>query len=272
MIATALVAALLLAPQQTDSPIPKPYKPIISQEKLEENRRKAEVSRQAAIHINELAGNIHSEQDARAFVDAVAEEIYGHHHLPWIAHGIRHRVAHAEYQAVSDPAHLIPEQRLVDVWNEYVRELDAPEETLVTVAEVHNLRDAMYASRDRVWTKLHYQSIWTIPNVYAGGADGKVADGCRALEALKILHDLFYSFPSIRMARDRVQKGVLVSDLIKRPPQDPTPQPQPMRAELRTMLSVNPVQPSESRYIQAHGERDYDRLIRRLFDELFPRE
>lgn len=272
MISTAFLAVLLLAPQQSDPPVQKAYPPIISPEKLKEVHKKAEASRQAAIRINEFAGNIHSEQDARAFVDAVAEEFYGHHHLGWIGRDIRHRVAHAEYEAVSDPARLIPEQRVVDVWNEYVRELDAPAETLITVAEVHNLRDAMYASKDRMWTKLHYQSMWTIPNVYPGGADGRVADGCRAVEALKILHDLFFSFPSVRMARDRVQKGVLVSDLIKQPPQDTLPQPQAVRAEFKTMMSVNPVQPAESRYIQAHGERDYDRLIRRLFDELFPRE
>jgi len=44
------------------------------------NRPKAsfEIHRQAALRLNEMAQNIHSEADARKFVDGVEEELFGH--------------------------------------------------------------------------------------------------------------------------------------------------------------------------------------------------
>ncbi len=194
MIAIPLVAALLLAaPQQTDPAQNKwtPEQVDSIRQKQEQFRQQHEPARQRAIHINDLAGNIHAEADARAYVDAVAEELTGHRHMPWTTRSIRHRVAHAEYEAVTDPSRQIPEQRIVDIWNEYVREIDAPAEALVTVAEVHNLRDAMYSNAsDRMWKNEMTQSLWTMPNVYSIDADGKVASGCRAVEALKIIRDM----------------------------------------------------------------------------------
>jgi hypothetical protein len=85
-------------------------------QKMEQIRLQHEPERQEAIRLNDLAANIHSEADARKFVDAVAEQVTHHQHLMWAALRIRHRVAHAEYEAVSDPSGLIPEQRIVDVW------------------------------------------------------------------------------------------------------------------------------------------------------------
>jgi len=270
MIAIPLVVALLFAaPQQS---VPQQSDPAL-QQRLAEAREKYEPTRQAALHLNELAGTIRSEAEARAFVDAVAQRLTGHEHQSWTTRGIRLRVAHAEYEAVVDPSHLIPEQRIVDIWNEYVRELDAPGETLVTVAEVHNLRDAMYASSQSMWNREGFtQQLWTIPNVYAVDADGRVARGCRAVEALKLFHDMFYFFQNVQGARERVQKGVLVSDLARQRQRDPTPRPQTARGELRATRNANPILLAENRYLQAHGERDYLRLLERLFAELFPSE
>jgi hypothetical protein len=267
MIAIPLVLLFLFgAPQQSGPQAPDPA----AQQKLEDARARYESTRQAAIHANELAGNLHSEADARAFVDAVAERLIGNQNWSWATRSIRHRVARAEYEAVSDPSRLIPEQRVVDVWNEYVRELDAPEETLVTAAEVHNLRDAGYTMNKLMWKKDRFpQSLWTMPNVYAAGADGKVATGCRAVEALKILHDMSSSFQSVLAARERVQRGVLVSDLAMQR-QAPAPRPQPARSQLRAVRDANPVRVAEYHYVQAHGEGDYQHLLERLFAELFP--
>jgi hypothetical protein len=281
MILIALTAALLFAapqqsaPQQSESPQSgtvklQPYK--LTPEQMEQARQKYEPTRQAVVHLNELAGSIHSEDDARAFIDAVAERYTGKR-PSWITRGMRHRVAHAEYEAVSDPSRLIPEERIVNIWNEYVRELDAPEETLVTVAEVHNLRDAMYTSSQIMWKRSGFtQEFWTMPNIYATNADGKVASGCRALEALKILHDMFNSFQNVRLARERVQKGVLISDSVKQNEGDGTPRPQLARAQLMAVRSTNPLPSAESRYVQAHGERDYQHLLERGFAELFPKD
>ncbi|MGD0161621.1 MAG: hypothetical protein ABSB39_04050 [Candidatus Sulfotelmatobacter sp.] len=268
MIAIPLALLLLIgSPQESTPQQPDPASP----QSLAEAREKYEPTRQAAIRMNELAGNIHSEADARAFVDAVAERLFGQQQLSWTTMSIRHRVAHAEYDAVSNPERMIPEQRIVNVWNEYVRELDAPEETLVTVAEVHNLRDAAYTSSQFLWKKAwSTQQFWTIPNVYAVGADGKVASGCRAVEALKILHDMFRFFQMVQGARERVKKGVLVSDLVRQRQQSGTAKPPAARGGILAKGDTNPILPAEIRYVQAHGESDYQHLMERLFVELIP--
>ena len=48
-----------------------------------------------------------------------------------------------EYEAVRNPARLISELHIVDVWNQYVKEIGAPDEAVVSVAEIHNMRDAL---------------------------------------------------------------------------------------------------------------------------------
>ncbi len=204
--------------------------PNATPEELEQARQKYEPIRQAAIRLNDLAGNIHSEADARAFVDAAGERLAGQDLPGWTTKSIRQRVAHAEYEAVTDSSRLIPEQTIVNVWNEYVRELDAPEETRVTVAEIHNMRDGMFTSSQFLWRKTGMQSFWTIPNLYAVDADGKVASGCRAVEALKILHDMFDRFENLRGARERVRKGVMASDLVKKREKDGNARPPVTRA------------------------------------------
>jgi hypothetical protein len=270
MIAIPLAVLLLFgAPQEA---APQKSDPA-SQQQLEEAKARYESIRQAAININELAGKIHSEADARNFVDAIAERLSGNQHQSWTTLVIRHRVAHAEYEAVSDSSRLIPEQRIVDVWNEYVREIDAPEETLVTVAEVHNLRDATYTMSKLMWEKHRFwESLWTMPGIYAVDADGRVANGCRAIEALKLLHDMVYNFQNVRSARERVQKGVLVSDSIRLRQRDPTPRPPAVRAQTGVVQNGMPIWIAERSYLQAHSERDYRRLLERLFAELFPTE
>jgi hypothetical protein len=267
MIAVPLVILFLLgAPQQSTKP-----PDLTSQPSPEQGKERYEAYREAAIRINDLAGNIHSEVDARAFVDAVAEQEAGGQLLWWATTNIRHRVARAEYDAVSDPSKLIPEQRIVNVWNEYVRELDAPEETVVTVAEVHNLRDAQYTMNKWMWKKERFpQSLWTMPDVYAVGSDGKVAGGCRAVEALRILHDMSRFFKSVRSARERVAKRVLVSDLAGLQ-KSANPRAQAVKSHLAVASAdPMPVRAAEYRYLHVHGEGDYRRLLERLYEELFP--
>jgi hypothetical protein len=288
MIVIPLVAVLLLgAPQQADPSPPgasqlqsgpsqsqwTPEQREQMRQKQEQFRRQHEPMRQRAIHINELAGNIHSEADARAYVDAVAEELTGHRHMSWTTRSIRHRVAYAEYEAVTDPSRQIPEQRVVYIWNEYVREIDAPEEAIVTLAELHNLRDQMYSTASGLmWKNQMTQSLWSMPNVFAIDADGEVGNGCRAVEALKIIRDMHEMFVIVRSARLRVEKGLLASDLNRQRRENPAPPSKPVfsSVELRAIKNDNPIQPSARRYAQEHGERAYDHLLRRLFAELFP--
>ena len=294
MFAIPLVALALFAVPQDPTPkdpaAPKIGRPQIVngqpvwtpeqqesiRQKIEQMKASFEPRRQAAIRLNDLAGKIHTEADARKLVDGIDEELFGHRGPVlsqvelWITRSKRHRVARAEFAAVSSPSELIPEQRIVDVWNQYVREIGAPEQTLVTVAEVHNLRDGMYTGSQRMWNRGGFgQSIWLIPNVYALDADGKVAEGCRAIEALKILHDMESTFLSVRSARERVQKGVLVSDMVQSPQSD---RPQLPSVELRSSRSfpLDEISSCARRYAQDHGQRAYEQLLDRLFRELLP--
>jgi len=229
-----------------------------------------EQHKQAAIRINELAGRIHSEADSRSLVSEIAGLFAKELPPAWASSGIRRRVAHAEYETIGGPAKLIPEQRIVDVWNQYVREIGAPDEAVVSLAEIHNMRDGSYSVAQLMWARGH-QTIWTMPNVYALGPDGKVADGCRALEAIRVIHDLDGLFQNLRGARDRIQKGIVPSEELKKRAGEPTPQPH-STARFEAHLDTNPIGPAERRYVQEHGREAYSQLIARLFDELFPAE
>ena len=230
-----------------------------------------EVHRQIAIPINDLAGRIHSQSDARQLIDAMASEFGKDLPSVWLSRSIRDRVAHAEYEAISDPSKLIPEQRVADVWNEYVREIGAPEEALVTVAEIHNLRDADQAGGKVFWRSGN-QNIWTIPNIYALGPSGRVAKGCRAVEALRILYELDNLFQNLRGARMRVQQGTVAADLIEEAQRKAQPKPR-IRATFRPgSVETNPIRPAEQAYIREHGKKQFYDLLEKGFTELFPPE
>jgi hypothetical protein len=248
---------LLLLAQSSSGPSPDP-------EMLQRAREASERNRQAAIRINQLAQQIQSEADARELVAAIAAVFEKELPPVWATRGICERVARAEYQSVHDSA-LIPEQRIVDVWNEYVRQIGAPDEAFVNVAEIHNLRDSEFTGARYMWARKG-QQIWTVPSIYAVGDDGKVAEGCRAIEAIRVIYDL-YEFRNLQGARDRIKRGVLVSDLVKNV-SNSTPRSGVARLDVHT--SVNPVQDAERRYLQEHGPVGYEQLMKRQFDELFP--
>jgi hypothetical protein len=228
-----------------------------------------ERDRQAAIEINDLAGRIHSENDATALVDKIADLFADTLPQAWVTADIRHRLAHAEFQAVSDPLQMIPEQRIVDVWNKYVREIAASDEALVTVAEIHNLRDAEFAISQSLWSHDGNQSIWMVPNIYSIGSDGKVAEGVRPVETLRIFHDLDMFFSNLRGARERVRKGILVSDQIRKLQENPPPKHKTV-ARLGGHVDTSPVRAAEYRYMQEHGPYILIAVVEKLFDELFP--
>lgn len=119
--------------------------------------------RQLTVEMNDLAGRIHSDADANALVDKIAEIFTDALPPAWVTHGIRQRLAHAEYQAVSDPLRQIPEQRIADVWNEYVHEIGASDEALIAPAELHYLRDAHFAVAQLSWPR--GQNIWTVSTI-----------------------------------------------------------------------------------------------------------
>jgi hypothetical protein len=133
-----------------------------------------------------------------------------------------------------------------------------------------NMRDAEHTVAEYLWARGD-QTIWTMPNVYAIGTDGKVADSCRAIEAIRVIYDLYRLPQNLRSARDRVRRGVPLSEQVKNRVADSTPQPKGS-VLLAAHAEENPVQSAERRYLQDHGSLAYDQLLKRLFDELFPIE
>jgi hypothetical protein len=138
MIAILLIFALALAVQPQNGPTDSATMRQRAHDEYERHK-------QAAIRINELAGRIQSEADASDLVSEIAGLFVKELPPAWASSGIRQRVAHAEYETVRNPARLISEQRIVDVWNQYVREIGAPDEAIVSVAEIHNMRDGSFA-------------------------------------------------------------------------------------------------------------------------------
>lgn len=169
------------------------------------------------------------------------------------------------------PIGLVPEQRIADVWNQYVREIEAPDEALVTVAEIHNMRDGTLTAVRLMWER-GSQTIWTMPNLFALGSDGKVADGCRAVEAIRVMHDLERFFQNLRAARDRLQRGIVPSEQIKKHHVDPNRARLQSVARLEAHTAENPVRTAEQRYVQQNGPTPYGDLLQRLFEALFPRQ
>lgn len=258
----AMVFALVVAALQTSD--------TAAAQMSTQHRARDEYERhkQEAIRINDLAGRIHSESDATAYVSEIAVLLAKELPPAWAQDDIFHRIARAEYESVSNPTRLIPEHRIVDVWNQYVREIGAPDEAIVTAAEIHNMRDGGLTVAQIMWARGN-QTVWTMPNVFALGPDGKVADGCRAVEVLRVIHDLDGLFQNLRSARDRLRKGIVPSDRFKKRVEDVNARPQ-TTARLVAHADNNPIRPAEQRYVQEHGSQAYQQLLRRLFDEPFP--
>jgi hypothetical protein len=237
---------------------------------IAEARKKAEAYRGATVRINELAGNIHSEQDARAYVDELAR-MFGDEITYALTAPLRARVAQAEFVTATDASKLIPEQRVADAWNKWVADINAPAEARITAAEVHNYRDAMHASGERMWQQ--YPNLWSAPNIAAVKPDGTVAEGCRAVEALFVLHQIDTFFTNLLAARDRVAKGVLLSEELRKRRAEPQPKRQLKAVSAR--IEVMPatatqvaLHKAEAAYIEKHGETGTAMRVLQLVSEV----
>lgn len=234
-----------------------------------EAQQKAAEHRQRSVRMNELAAHVHSEADAASLIDQVAEMFKESLPPSWTTQAVKMRLAHAEFLTATDDSSLIPEERIVRVWNHCVREIGAPDEAILTAVEVHNLRDALYASGVRLWNQDIMQNVWMMPNIVATGTNGKVAHGCRALEAMRLLYSMARFFDNVRGARERVRLGRVVSEeLASRPEKREKTE---CRAVLATAPDTNPIRPAQRQYIQEHGSAAFNRLLASSFAELFPR-
>jgi hypothetical protein len=223
--------------------------------------------REHAIAINDLAGRIQSPDDARKLVDLVASEFPQTLQPEWASESIRDRIARAEYVSAIDSVALIPEQRVAAAWNVYVEKIGAPQESFVTVAEIHTLRDSYYTISQMAWAR-DGQTIWMVPNIYAVGADGKVANGCRGLEVLNIVWQLANQPEVLQGTRELIKKGQLTSDIYKNPTKPLAPGSQRYSAVIR-QVPPNPVRLAAVHYMRDHGARGLNSAIEVLLENLF---
>lgn len=207
---------------------------------------------QEAVELNALATNIASPANARRLIDRIAE-IFSEQLPPgWTTRTLRNRMAQAEFAAATDPSHRVSEQRIVTAWNSHAETINAPETTRITVPELHNLRDALFASAQFGWNR-SYKNIWSIPAIFATNADGSMAYGCRVVETLRLLWDLANMPDNLESARVRVQHGILISELFRQAAQRP-----PSQGTQRSSIGVsrghaNPVEVAARQYVQDHG-------------------
>jgi hypothetical protein len=236
---------------------------------LAEAKRRAAEHRQQSIQINELAAHINSEADSEKLVSQVAEIFKDELPPAWATRQVRSRLAHEEFKAATDTSSLIPDERLAKVWNHYVHEIGAPDETVVTVEEVHNLRDAQYATSQMLWQRDSNHYVWTMPNIVAVASDGKIANGCRPLEAIRVIYTMRSLFDNVLAARKRVREGQLLSDELANKPKS---QPSEQKVTVMVVPDTNPIRPAEQNYVREHGSVAFNGLLVELFSELFPDE
>ncbi len=225
-----------------------------------------EVGVQQAIRINEAAGRIESLGDARAFVDMLATVFAGDKGLTHaLATGkLRERIALTEYESATNAEKLIPEQRVADAWNAYAGKIGAPQEWLVTVTEIHALRDSFFWSARAMW-RPRMETIWVMPNIYALDPNGRLANGCRAVEALRVVWDLSYML-NLRGVRELVRKGEMPSEIVGKPVSGTM-----WVSGMATNRNLeNPVKAAATRYGREHGTPALHRAIAGLLDGLFP--
>lgn len=223
--------------------------------------------RARAIVINDLAGHIQSRDDAQKLVDLVADEFSDGLPPRWATRAIRNRIARAEFASATDPGALIPEQRVADAWNDYLQKIGAPQGSFVTAAEIHTLRDSYYTTSQVLWAQ-DGQNIWMVPNFYAVGSDGKVANGCRALEVLNIVWQLANQPELLQGTCELIDKGQRTSDFYKDPKKPRTPGSDKGTVILRQM-PPNPVYIAGQHYTREHGIGALNSAIEGLLNELF---
>jgi hypothetical protein len=263
--AVALLPICFLSAQHPNPQAPRLPSPDALRRAAEQGQR----MRARATAINELAGRIQSRDDARKLVDLVAAEFADELPPRWATRSIRNHIARAEFETAADPGSLIPEQRVADAWNDYLQKIGAPQDAYVTSAEIHVLRDSLYVDAQFFWARGN-QSIWTVSNIYAVGPDGKVADGCRAIEVLNILWQLANQPRVLHGMRELIKKNQRLSDMIKEPSKPPSPESEKAYFTAQVIqMPPNPVEQAALHYMREHGMRALNGAIEGLLKDLF---
>lgn len=240
-----------------------------SDRRREADERRAEYARNAT-KINDLAGSIQTEADARQYVDLLFQSFAPN--VPGWTSSVLDRVAQGEYAAAAR-AQFVSEEQIVNAFNNFQQQLGAPAWAYVSPEELHNLRDGQLASAKSLW-KLGERNLWSMPNIYHVDSAGKLASGCRPVEALKLLYGLHSSSGNIIYARQREEKNLLASALSEQPP---ATQQALQERIVETQLRLAKAQEYDQQlrqlrdaYIRRRGNSAYQKLVRAMFESVLP--
>jgi hypothetical protein len=232
---------------------------------------KASESARQVTRINEVAGSIHSEADARKYLDLLWN--YFSDGAPkWFVPSILERVARDEYEAVVHGRY-ISEERIAQSFNNFVQQIGAPDWARVTPEELRTIRDGEFKSAKAVWGD-SCANIWMMPNAYHVDASGKLAPGCRAVESLKLLYTVNDLFTNVIYARERPRQGSTPSNIGEIVHQSSGPSAAQIR-ENRGLLTRGQQREQELRqielnYVNQHGTRAYEKIVREMIEEVLP--
>jgi len=218
-----------------------------------------------SLRLNQLASNIHTVADARRFIDAIVELFADDLPPTWTTESFRSRLAQAEYLAVTDPHKCIPEQHVATAWNNYVSTIGAPEDSQVTAAEIHCLRDSEFTYGRVMWDR-GYRNFWLLPSIFAVQPDGTLAPDCRVLESVRIFYDLVRFPQNLRAVRAAVAKGIVTPELMKQSQQKASSS-SPGRAYLSAGKGEkNYVESAAVQYIREHGMAAFSDIIETMLN------
>ena len=269
--AVALLPVCFLSAQQpVPQPTPPANRPGFQRPSPEAMRKIAEVWKRMTDHamaIDSAATSIHSLDDARRLVDLVAAEFSDALPPRWVTTSIRENIAHAEFNSAVNPGALIPEQRIADAWNDFVKKIGAPQDTQLTAADVHYLRDAQYVTARFFWTR--QKDVWTIPGIFAAGPDRRIAQGARPLEAIRLLWLLGENEDDFAGLHAATKKGILVSDIVRQEAKSGSGQASSgyATAGIVSMTSF-PVLQAALKYRRDHGRAALNDALRKLLKNL----
>jgi hypothetical protein len=257
-----------------------------AEEERKEAWQKEQDARQAEIkRANELAAAIHSQDDARQYVDLLWDLLWkelGFEDSELVRREIVGRVAHAEY-ASAVLGRLVPEEDVADAVNAYMAQIGGPPEAHVTPAEVHEFRAAMLSNARRTWegksplmlkSPPNLRSPWNLPNAFAVDAHGDLAPGCRAVEAAGLVHMLTArtgQFINLETVRARMSRGILGLQMIEedRKNRDPSgaaaSSHQIAAAGQRLQNEVNR---AFRTYVVQHEPGAYEKLMRETYERV----
>ena len=197
---------------------------------------------------------VRSEDDARAYVDALLEKFQvDERRLPGVMQ-FRTNLVHAELSAVLHPENRIPEALVGQIFNELMDELGMPIWTRITPEELHAYRVTMSLA-------LYPGSVSRLP-------DGNLARTCRPVEALYLLYLLHANMGVPPELREAIRSGRYPTNDARALPPVGVYGLQPSRRSPIESQRLREYRAALGAYFAAHPDFRFENQVARFFARL----